>query len=460
MRGAFSKFDFTLKIRREIRRRKLGCLTGAGLLCYAPPSDSARCYSWMPFLRMHRKITLNRINLRLKNMAMKFCERNLLIKLCNIRYFTIFSTNLSKKLKPEYQAIVQLNKENRRLFGPLLKPKKPKSNRKQVEPILKPTLGNDEEASRNSSKRNLNKNTLLKPLQKNDLLCEDFSENPTKLNKDISSDSSDSNKQTIVSECDSKALPADWRAIITEFISSKRLICQSEDAVLDNTCYKSVLDSLIDYKVPSVTGILQQTLSPQNRLILQRWKDKMIKQLGYENFMKYQQDLKSNGINFHNFIQNLLNKTITESEVSQEFEAHWKSLQNVLPLINNTKAVESYMTHQSLLYSGVIDCIGSYNDAVYVIDWKTSQKPKPFLKNTYDNPIQLAAYIGAFNACNPYEEQLKKGLIIIVYPNGSPADVHVMDEESCQHYWKKWQARLCQYWISLGEAKQNSGTLT
>lgn len=37
-----------------------------------------------------------------------------------------------------------------------------------------------------------------------------------------------------------------------------------------------------------------------------------------------------------------------------------------------------------------------------LIDWKTSDRRKNTLKATYDDPVQIAAYMGALNADSNY----------------------------------------------------------
>jgi len=38
-----------------------------------------------------------------------------------------------------------------------------------------------------------------------------------------------------------------------------------------------------------------------------------------------------------------------------------------------------------------------YRGEQYVIDWKTSKRRKSSLSQTFDNPLQLVAYLGAYN---------------------------------------------------------------
>lgn len=47
------------------------------------------------------------------------------------------------------------------------------------------------------------------------------------------------------------------------------------------------------------------------------------------------------------------------------------------------------------------------SDTLCLIDWKTSKKQKANIKWTYDNPLQLVAYLGAYNFDPVYKDMDK-----------------------------------------------------
>ena len=94
---------------------------------------------------------------------------------------------------------------------------------------------------------------------------------------------------------------------------------------------------------------------------------------------------------------------------------------------------------------GYLDCVVVYNNRnLYLVDWKTSGKRKSSAKDTFDNPLQIAAYAGAFNHDPSYASlpRLKRGAIVVVYNDGTPANVIKLGEKDLALAWDKWLRRL------------------
>ncbi|XP_053316086.1 mitochondrial genome maintenance exonuclease 1 [Spea bombifrons] len=209
-------------------------------------------------------------------------------------------------------------------------------------------------------------------------------------------------------------------------------------------------------KVPSVTRILQQTMPMEQAYYLERWKQRMIMELGEEGFIEYTAALFSQGKLFHAQLEDIILSQegfCKKQEWTDEVSGYLASVQHVLPDVAGVKSLESAVHHSELHYLGLVDCVAEYRNKLCVIDWKTSEKPKPNLQDTFDNPLQVAAYIGAINHDNNYKFQVDCGLIVVAYKDGSPAHPHFMDRDACLHYWDKWLLRLEEY-IQKREEKQ------
>ncbi|KAM7288231.1 hypothetical protein ISCGN_028495 [Ixodes scapularis] len=198
---------------------------------------------------------------------------------------------------------------------------------------------------------------------------------------------------------------------------------------------------------PSVTAILRDTMDPLSRRRLELWKERMVAELGQEGFDIYQQLLLNRGKSLHRSIHELLSgRPRDEVSVEPENEGHWASVRGLLEEIGPVRYLETPVSHPHLMYSGIADCVATYRDELVLIDWKTSKKPKPRLSDTFDNPLQVAAYIGALNYDDNYKIQVKDALIAIAYEDGSPCQVHRMGPAVCQRNWERWLQRLRSYW--------------
>lgn len=155
--------------------------------------------------------------------------------------------------------------------------------------------------------------------------------------------------------------------------------------------------------VPSVTRILQHTLSPEQVFYLDRWKRKMIAELGEEGFKEYSQskfrfsciescanwivvygrqgplkkvtkdccvhlDIFRQGKLFHSAVEDILmsggtweNKDPSEkAELPPEVQGYMESISHILEDVRAVRAIESTVQHDTLNYVGIADCVARY----------------------------------------------------------------------------------------------------
>ena len=208
-------------------------------------------------------------------------------------------------------------------------------------------------------------------------------------------------------------------------------------------------------KLPSVTSILKETMPTDQKLSLQAWEEKMVAQYGREGFERINKNTLLRGERLHYLIQQYFEYGSMSHLDVQDFvsQNHVKSIEPVLEQFARPPlAVESSVIHPKLGYKGYLDCVTMFYDfkkpeksSLALIDWKTSGKPKNSLKQTFDNPYQIAAYVGAFNHDDRYPVRVQNGMIVVVYNDGSPATLLPIDEKKLEYYWKRWLSRLRLY---------------
>uniref|UniRef100_A0A8C2VMW6 Mitochondrial genome maintenance exonuclease 1 n=1 Tax=Chinchilla lanigera TaxID=34839 RepID=A0A8C2VMW6_CHILA len=160
--------------------------------------------------------------------------------------------------------------------------------------------------------------------------------------------------------------------------------------------------------IPSVTRVLQRTMTAEQIFYLERWRQRMILELGEDGFAEYTSNIFLQGKRFHEALESILSApgSINEGDDSVLHCGYITSVQHLLKDVRGVRALESAVQHGTLKYAGLVDCVAEYRGELCVIDWKTSEKPKPFLRNTYDNPLQVVAYMGALNHDANYSFQV------------------------------------------------------
>lgn len=198
--------------------------------------------------------------------------------------------------------------------------------------------------------------------------------------------------------------------------------------------------------VPSVTQVLNKTMSDKSEMMLALWRKRKIAEIGEDGLKEFMKEAKLTGKELHLSIETYLRGVEYNSvRVEPRISGHWLSMKSILNSLEDVLVLESYVVHQQLKYKGFVDCVCKYKNNVVVIEWKTSQRTKSTLEDAYDDPVQIAAYIGALNADEKYPFKVENALLVVAYPTGRPADVLTLDRDKCEYYWNQWLKRLEAY---------------
>lgn len=155
---------------------------------------------------------------------------------------------------------------------------------------------------------------------------------------------------------------------------------------------------------PSVTTMLQKTMSLEKRQSLEDWKER-------EVAAKYIiEEASTIGTETHKLIENHLNDIEQTGAERLLSIAHFNNLIPFLQKINDIHGTELRLYSEKMKLAGASDCIAKYNGELSIIDYKTkrSNQKEEWLT---DHFIQCTAYAEMFKEMTG--TQINKVVILV-----------------------------------------------
>tara|TARA_B100001778_G_scaffold311519_1_gene294512 strand:+ start:380 stop:1066 length:687 start_codon:yes stop_codon:yes gene_type:complete len=177
---------------------------------------------------------------------------------------------------------------------------------------------------------------------------------------------------------------------------------------------RSIEDGLRKYlvnnqKLPSVTSILQQTKSDEDKAALKNW----IERVGPAVANRIKNEASATGTSMHSYLEDFLRGRINESffESNEKYKNMAKEIidKGIKGKLEEIYGVETVLVYPEK-YAGTADLIGVYQGKSVVIDFKQANKIK---KSEYiqDYFLQLGAYTLAHDVV--HGTKMEAGIILL-----------------------------------------------
>ena len=121
---------------------------------------------------------------------------------------------------------------------------------------------------------------------------------------------------------------------------------------------------------PSITTILQKTMSIEKKESLQNWKER---EVAAEYITS---EAATIGTETHKLIENYINEVRQTDEIRLLSVAHFNNLIPFLQKIDDVHGTELRLYSYAMKLAGTADCIAEYEGELSIIDYKTSRKTK------------------------------------------------------------------------------------
>ena len=155
---------------------------------------------------------------------------------------------------------------------------------------------------------------------------------------------------------------------------------------------------------PSITTILQKTMSVDKQQSLQNWKEQ-------ETAAQYiTEESAIIGTQTHKLIENHLNGITQTDEVRLLSVAHFNNLLPYVQKINDIHGIELRLYSNEMKLAGTSDCIAKYDGELSIIDYKTKRSNQQEEWMT-DHFIQGTAYSEMFKELTGIE--IKQVVILV-----------------------------------------------
>ena len=190
--------------------------------------------------------------------------------------------------------------------------------------------------------------------------------------------------------------------------------------------------------LPSVTTILKETASKEERDRIRKWQHKVDKLHGKGTAGEESSQAKSRGTDVHKLIEEFLSGSSLDFPSNEYFAQALPFLK----MIKSTVCSIEFPVYYYSEYAGRLDAVAIVDGKLSVIDFTTSKrlKRKQWLDNKF---LQCAAYSIAYNWI--WDESISSLTVVVM----SPDKLQVFDDV-VETYSKQWLDRVQWFWEKHG----------